>query len=70
MFACICNAIREKDLKALAEVEAGDAEALYARLGHAPQCRQCLEDADDLVIEARMAACTRPCAGARLFSPA
>ena len=38
MYICICNAIREKDLRRAACEQAGDAESLYARLGFAPQC--------------------------------
>lgn len=53
MFICICNAIRETDLRRAACQQRGDAEALYARLGFAPQCRQCLEEADQIVEEVR-----------------
>ncbi|MBX9665340.1 (2Fe-2S)-binding protein [Novosphingobium sp.] len=53
MYICICNAIREKDLRRAACEQSGDAEALYAKLGFAPQCRQCLEDAEQIVSEAR-----------------
>ncbi len=53
MYICICNAIREKDLRRIACEQSGDAEALYAKLGFAPQCRQCLEDAEAIVNEAR-----------------
>ncbi|NOW44856.1 bacterioferritin-associated ferredoxin [Novosphingobium sp. SG751A] len=53
MYICICNALREKDLRATARCHAGDAETLYNRLGCRPQCRQCLEDADQIVAEER-----------------
>ena len=53
MYVCICNAIREKDLRAVARVCAGPAETLYAAMGKRPQCRQCLDEADDIVAEAR-----------------
>jgi bacterioferritin-associated ferredoxin len=53
MYICICNAIREKDLRRAACEQSGDAEALYGKLGFAPQCRQCLEDAEQIVSEAR-----------------
>ena len=53
MYVCICNAIRESDLRDAARKYSGDAEALYARLGKVPQCRQCLEEAQDVVEEAR-----------------
>ncbi|BEU99312.1 (2Fe-2S)-binding protein [Novosphingobium olei] len=53
MFICICNAIREKDLRATARCHGGDAEALYGRLGCQPQCRQCLDDAEDVIADER-----------------
>ncbi len=71
MYACICNAIREPDLRRTAREYSGNAEALYARLGFTPKCRQCLEDADLVVAEARgylpMSACTVPAACIRSF---
>lgn len=57
MYICICNAIREKDLRQAARCHAsGNAEALYGTMGYQPQCRQCLDDANDVVAEER--ACT------------
>jgi bacterioferritin-associated ferredoxin len=53
MYICICNAIRENDLRRAACQQRGDAETLYSRLGFAPQCRQCLEEAEMIVEEAR-----------------
>ena len=53
MFICICNAIRETDLRRAACSTAGDAEAVYAALGKRPNCGQCLEDADAIVSEER-----------------
>lgn len=53
MYICICNAIRETDLRRVACQQRGDAETLYTRLGFAPQCRQCLEEAELIVEEAR-----------------
>ncbi len=55
MYVCVCNAIRDKDLRAAALLCAGDAEAVYAMLGFAPKCRQCLADAQVMVEEARKA---------------
>lgn len=57
MYVCVCNAIRETELREAAHVLDGDAEAIYAQLGKAPQCCQCLEEADELVAEARHGAC-------------
>ncbi len=56
MYICICNAIKESDLRAEARVAPGTAEELYLRLGRTPMCRQCLEDADRIVHEVREAA--------------
>lgn len=53
MFLCVCNAIREKDFRTLAAVCTDDAETIYRELGHQPQCRQCLEEADDILSELR-----------------
>ena len=57
MYVCICNAIREKDLRAAARCCRDGAEDLYARLGRTPQCRQCLDEAADIVAEERALAC-------------
>ena len=57
MYVCVCNAIRECELRHAARRMGGDAEDLYAALGKAPQCGTCLEEADELVAEER--ACTR-----------
>jgi bacterioferritin-associated ferredoxin len=56
MYICICNGIRESDLRRLARRSAGDPESLYALLGKRPQCRQCLDEAECIVQEER----TRP----------
>ncbi|AKM09210.1 (2Fe-2S)-binding protein [Croceicoccus naphthovorans] len=56
MYLCICNAIREKDFRALAPVCAGTAEHIYAELGHQPQCRQCLDEAEEILDEFRCCA--------------
>lgn len=53
MYICICNAIRESDLKVAARCTSGDAEAVYAAMGKKPNCGQCLVDAELLIAEAR-----------------
>ncbi|GGD57789.1 ferredoxin [Erythrobacter arachoides] len=53
MFICICNAIRECDVRRAALAANGDAEAVYAMLGKRPQCRQCLDDADAFIMDER-----------------
>lgn len=55
MYICICNAIRETDLRAAARRAPGNAEAVYACLGRTPQCRQCLDDAQDIIDQEAMA---------------
>jgi bacterioferritin-associated ferredoxin len=55
MYICICNAIREKDLRSAALCCSGDAEAVYNSLGRQPQCRQCLDEAGDILSEERSA---------------
>lgn len=51
MYVCICNAIKEADLRTAARCCRGDAHALYAALGRTPQCGQCLEDAEDIIAD-------------------
>jgi len=53
VFICICNAIRETDLRSAARSCQGDAEGVYHALGRPPQCRQCLDDAADILAEER-----------------
>jgi bacterioferritin-associated ferredoxin len=53
MYVCVCNAIREADFRRKARCVPGDAEAVYAALGKTPQCRQCLEEADEILREER-----------------
>ena len=53
MYVCICNAIRESDLRRAARCTRGNAESVYATLGKIPQCRQCLDEADAIVVEER-----------------
>lgn len=55
MYVCICNAVRECELRKAARASGGNAEALYSNLGRPPQCRQCLDDADDIVADERLA---------------
>lgn len=53
MYICICNAIRESELREAARLVLGDADAVYASLGKTPQCGQCLDDAALILIEER-----------------
>jgi len=53
MYVCICNAIRESDLRAAARTCAGGPDEVYAALGKTPQCAQCLDEAAELLIDER-----------------
>ncbi|OYW45622.1 MAG: ferredoxin [Sphingomonadales bacterium 32-68-7] len=59
MYVCVCNAIRESDLRRAARCSDGDAETCYGLLGKVPQCGQCLDDADDVLAEERGMGCGR-----------
>ncbi len=56
MYICICNAIREDELREAARIHGGDADAVYETLGKRPQCGQCLDEAAMLLIEERLVA--------------
>ena len=53
MYVCVCNAIRESELRHAARRHDGDVDAVYAKLGAEPQCCQCLEDAELILHEER-----------------
>lgn len=53
MYVCICNAIRESELRGAARAVPGDADAVYAALGKYPQCGSCLDEAALILIEER-----------------
>lgn len=53
MYVCICNAIKETELRGAAQGCKGDAEMVYNSLGRPPQCRQCLDEAEDILFEVR-----------------
>ena len=55
MYTCICNGIRECELRKAARQYRGDAESVYAKLGKRPNCGQCLDDAEELIAEERAA---------------
>ena len=56
MYVCVCNAIRECDFRRTARCVTGDAEAVYAALGKTPKCRQCLDEANEMLLEERQSA--------------
>ncbi|HZU65223.1 MAG TPA: (2Fe-2S)-binding protein [Novosphingobium sp.] len=49
MIVCICNAIREREIRDMARTGLTDVEAIYAELGHEPNCCQCLPFARQIV---------------------
>jgi bacterioferritin-associated ferredoxin len=53
MYICICNAIRETDLRRAALMSGGDAEATYGLLGKRPNCGQCLGEAGQIIDQER-----------------
>lgn len=56
MYICICNAIRDTELRDAARKCAGDVDCVYACLGVQPQCGQCLDEATAILIEERQVA--------------
>lgn len=49
MLVCICNAICEDELREIARQGISDPEAAFAALGKRPNCRTCLDHADDVL---------------------
>lgn len=49
MVVCVCNAIREKDLRAAVRCGSERPGDVYARLGSKPKCGQCLSFARDVI---------------------
>ena len=56
MYVCICNAIKESELRDKARCCRGGVDAIYASLGKQPQCGQCLDEAAEILIEERVEA--------------
>lgn len=53
MIVCICNALRERDVRSKARETCGGPGRVYASLGCKPQCCQCLPFADRIIREER-----------------
>jgi len=49
MVVCVCNAIREKDIRAAARAGCCDPRSAYASLGHRPRCGQCFPFAREVI---------------------
>lgn len=56
MYVCVCNAIRDCELRRAARTCSDGVDAVYASLGKVPQCGQCLDEAAELLIDERMRA--------------
>ena len=53
MYVCICNALRERDVRPILEQVIEDPAEVHRALGCEPRCGRCLETIDRM-IEARM----------------
>ena len=54
MYVCVCNALREDDIRqAAAELPRATAEEIYASLGAQPDCGTCLVFARHVMEQAR-----------------
>jgi bacterioferritin-associated ferredoxin len=49
MVVCVCNAIKEKDLRAAVQSGAEKPSTVYAQLGRKPKCGQCLAFAESII---------------------
>ncbi|WP_417616874.1 (2Fe-2S)-binding protein [Parasphingorhabdus sp.] len=49
MVVCVCNAIKEKDLRAAVRTGADRPSQVYALLGRKPKCGQCLAFAQIII---------------------
>lgn len=63
MLLCICNSITEEEVREIARHGVTDPEAAYAVLGKTPQCRICLDHADDVIASVQTGP-ERRCGGA------
>src|SRR3546814_17935951 len=52
MVVCVCNAIREKELREIAREGFPDPCSPYARVGRRPKCGQCLPFAPSIIAAA------------------
>jgi bacterioferritin-associated ferredoxin len=56
MVVCVCNAIRERDVREAARGGATSACQAYRALGRQPKCGQCIPFAREIIDEERAAA--------------
>ena len=63
MFVCICNALRDRDLKAAAADPAvKGAACVFKRCEAKPRCGHCLPDVAEMVAATRLAPAAPPAA--------
>ena len=53
MYVCVCNAIRESELRHAARRVEGDVDAVYQALGCRVNCGMCVEEAEEILTEER-----------------
>ncbi len=56
MVVCVCNAIRERDVRDAAQAGCRTPCTAYARLGLRPKCGQCVPFARQVIAEVHAAA--------------
>lgn len=56
MIVCVCNAIREEDLRGVARKGQACPRRAYAELGRRPKCGMCLDFARTVMTEAQQSA--------------
>jgi bacterioferritin-associated ferredoxin len=56
MVVCICNALKEQDVRAAARGGAGCPSSAYASLGRKPRCGQCFSFARQIIAQERATA--------------
>lgn len=59
MIVCVCNAIREEEIRGIAKCGARCPRAAYAALGCEPQCGTCLDYAQEIIDEVHVEARTQ-----------
>lgn len=57
MVVCVCNAIRESDVRDAVRSGSSHPKCAYRRLGCAVQCGQCLPFAREIIAAERAIAC-------------
>ena len=49
MYVCICNALRDRELKAAAEAGGRNVADVFKACGRRPQCGKCLPDVAQMI---------------------